>query len=158
MKKNSLLLLLFAFTITVSSCNKDDDPAPPPVVGNWDLDRYEMSDLPAAFSDFTGIGYDNNYFLYYTGSKLDIRADKTFQETYKNGGYVFDFDGTWEFTNNTLNLNYTDTDVDDVSLTYDPTKMRLYGEKSSIQDSLPNISANRMELVRFNIQQVYIKR
>lgn len=160
MKKNPLLLvLLCAFTLAVSSCNNDDDaPAPPPVVGVWELDRLEISDMPAPYSNFNGTGYDN-YLLFAQASRLDIQSDRSFDEVYKTNGTVLDFDGTWEFngTSNELDLNYTDTDIDDITLTYDPAKMRLYGEKSSLSDSLRNPTTNRRELVRFSIQQVYIK-
>jgi hypothetical protein len=158
MKKNSLLVLLFAFTFAVSSCKKDDDPAPPPVVGVWELDRLEISDMPAAYSGLNGAGYDNNYFLYYQVSRIEVKNDKTFTETYKSTGLVSDYDGTWEFTNNTLNLNYSDTDIDDISLTYDPTKMRLFGEKRAVSDSLTNPNTQQGELVRFSIQDVFVKK
>jgi hypothetical protein len=159
MKRHPLLLLLFAFVFALSSCNKDDDPAPPPVVGVWEFDRFELSDLPAAYGQLNGAGYDN-YLLFAQASRIDVQNDKSFDEIYKSNGIVLDLDGTWEFTpaNNTLNLNYTDADIDDVALTYDATKRRLYGEKSPIQDTLVNPSTNRPELVRFSIQQVYVRR
>jgi len=161
MKKNPLLLaLLLAFAFAVSSCNNDDDPAPPPVVGVWELDRYEISDLPAAFSTLNGVGYDNQAFL--EGSRIEVKNDRTFSEISRSQGFVFDLDGTWEYTtaNNTssLNLNYSNADIDDIAYTYNAARNRLYGEKVQIADSLFNQSTRRSELVRFNIQQVYIKK
>lgn len=160
MKKNPLLLLLlFAFAFAVSSCDKDDEPAPPPaVVGVWEFDRLEISNLPAAYAQLNGAGYDN-YLRFGLTSKIDIQNDKSFDEVFKSNGLVLDLDGTWEFTpaNNILNLNYTDTDIEDLALTYDPTKKRLYGETFPFQDSLVN-SANQAQLVRFNLRPVYVRR
>jgi hypothetical protein len=154
-----LLLLLLAFTFVVSSCNNDDDPPPPAVVGVWEFDRLEISDLPAAYAQLNGAGYDN-YLSFGLTSRIDIQNDKSFDEIYKSNGIVLDLDGNWEFnaSSNILNLNYTDTDIDDVALTYDPTKKRLYGEKFPFQDSLRSSGSTQAQLVRFNLQPVYVRR
>ncbi len=161
MKKNPLLLLLLlAFSFAVTSCNNDDEPAPPPVVvGVWEFDRFEISDLPGAFAQLNGAGYDN-YLRFGVTSRIDIQNDKSFDEVYKSSGLVLDLDGNWEFnaSSNILNLNYTETGIDDVALTYDPAKRRLYGEKFPFQDSLSVSATSQPQLVRFSLQPVYVRR
>jgi hypothetical protein len=152
MKKLRLVYLLaISLMVFASACNKDDDePAPPPVIGTWLLDRYQISDAPAPYNELNGIGYDF-YILSGVGSRLTINNNGNFSEVRKFNGYVFDLNGTWEFTNNQLNLNYEDEDQDNVSLTYEATIDRLLGEKYPFRDTIDSVEVN------FNVQEVYIK-
>ncbi|GAB4048180.1 hypothetical protein GCM10028810_33840 [Spirosoma litoris] len=89
----------------MSACSKSSDPvAASPVVGRWELNRGIASGFPASLSAINGQGVDL-YYLDSEGSTLDIYSDNTFTENYRNL-YVQDGTGTWDYTNNTLNLKY----------------------------------------------------
>lgn len=114
---------LYLFCVIVSfsgliACSKNSDPAPTsPVVGRWELNRGIVSGFPASFS-INGAPFDL-YYLQSEGSTLDIYSDNTFNENYRSTT-VSDGPGTWDFTNNTLNLKYDSGTTD--AYTYSKNK------------------------------------
>ncbi|MCX6214687.1 hypothetical protein [Spirosoma sp.] len=110
MKHYVYLFIVVASFMGLVSCNKNNDPAPPPaVVGRWELNRGIASSFPASLS-INGAGIDL-YYLNSEGSTLDIYSDNTFNENYRNFG-VSDGEGTWDYTNNTLTLKYNGGSTD----------------------------------------------
>jgi len=104
--------------VGMNSCSKSNDPvAASPVVGRWELNRGVASAFPTSLS-INGAAIDL-YYLNSEGSTLDIYTDNTFNENYRAVG-VSDAGGTWDFTNNTLNLKYDVGQSD--SYTYSKTK------------------------------------
>jgi hypothetical protein len=112
---------LYFFVVAIiglSACSKSSDPvAASPVVGRWELNRGIASAFPTSLS-INGAAIDL-YYLNSEGSTLDIYSDNTFNENYRQGG-VSDGTGTWDYTNNTLNLKYDGGAQD--SYTYSKTK------------------------------------
>ena len=92
--------------VGMNSCSKSNDPvAASPVVGRWELNRGLLSGFPTSTtSNVNGAALDLYYFESY-GSTIDIYSDNTFNENYKSVT-VDDASGTWDFSNNTLNLKY----------------------------------------------------
>ncbi len=133
MKKNPLLLLLlFAFAFAVSSCNKDDDPAPPPVVGRWNLDRVVMSNWAAPLTQVNGAALEPAVLLElgildYGFIQLDVRGGSNrFYRNARDGAFVDVTEGTWTLTNNELILK--DDTGDEARYTYDPVRGILTGQ------------------------------
>ncbi len=152
MKKNFLLLaLFFAFSLVLSSCKKDDDPAPPPVVGRWTADRIVLSGLSGDFQV-----YNNSFepaFLGFT-STLNLSADKKF--TYRNstGATITSGNGTWEYSGTTLTLNYED---DTETLTYDQAKQELASPAEAVTLTLPHPTTEVNTRVNGQFQLFYAK-
>lgn len=104
MKRYVYVLCLGVALAGLSSCSKNSDPAPAsPAVGRWELNRGLLSGFPAA-ANLNGAALDLYYFES-LGSTIDVYSDNTFNENYRNVA-VDDAPGTWDFTNNTLNLTY----------------------------------------------------
>ncbi|MCK8491417.1 hypothetical protein M0L20_06100 [Spirosoma sp. RP8] len=108
MKRYIYLLCLSVSLIGLSSCSKNNDPAPvSPVVGRWELNRGLLSGFVAPYTNLNSLGLDlYNYDLGSLSSRIDIRADKSFTDNIKSGGIVDDATGTWDYTNTQLTLTY----------------------------------------------------
>ena len=155
MKRYVYLLWLIVAIVGVDSCTKKNEPEPTPaVVGKWQLNRIRFSGYPAPFttnngdSPSSGFGIDGN---------LNIKADKTFTDTFNNGVRISDTNGNWEFTNNSLQLKYSDgsDDTYDLNTSLDPNQ--LVSSAISLTDSLRNPQTNAVQAVPFKIQFVYVK-
>ncbi len=134
MKRNPLLLLLlFAFAFAVSSCNKDDDPAPPAIVGRWGLDRVLMTNWTGNFGQQVNnstmepsllLDFD---IIEYGYIQLDVRnGNNRFYRNARNGAFVDVVEGTWTLTNNELVLKADDATEE--RYTFDPTRNILTGQ------------------------------
>lgn len=142
MKKNPLLLLLlFSFAFVVSSCNKDDDPAPlPPVVGKWNLDRVLIANWPAPLAGANGFTLEpaallNIGILDYGYIELNVRGDNNrFYRNARDGGFVDVSEGAWTFTNNELALK--DDTATEERYTYDPVRGTLTGQPINLTRTL----------------------
>ncbi|GAB3907535.1 hypothetical protein GCM10028803_41440 [Larkinella knui] len=152
MKRLLYLISVVVFAAGLSSCNKDDDPAPDPVVGKWASDRVRISGLPAPFTASNGQELDA-LTQFGISTSFEIKSDKTFTETDRSGGTVVDFEGTWVYTGTELTKNYSDGDI--IKLTYDDTKKQLLSETIAVQDSLVNPTTSKRQLVSFTLQLVY---
>ena len=133
MKKNPLLLLLLvALTFAVSSCNKDDDPAPPAVIGRWGLDRLLMTNWTGGFGQQVNNSTMEPSLLFELGIidygyiQLDVRdGNNRFYRNSRNGAFVDVAEGTWTLTNNELVLKADDATEE--RYTYDPVRRILTG-------------------------------
>ncbi|UHG90787.1 hypothetical protein [Spirosoma oryzicola] len=104
MKRYIYLLCLSVSLIGLSSCSKNNDPAPvSPVVGRWELNRGLLSGFPSS-AGFNGEAIDL-YYVETVGSTIDVYADNTFNENFRQVT-VTDGGGTWAFNNNQLTLTY----------------------------------------------------
>ena len=133
MKRNPLLLLLLAFTFALSSCNKDDDPAPPAVVGRWGLDRVLMTNWTGNFGQqVNGSAMEPSLLLdfeilEYGYIQLDVReGSNRFYRNARNGAFVDVAEGAWTLTNNELVLRSDDGNEE--RYTYDPARRILTGQ------------------------------
>ena len=117
MKRNFYrgLLLLVGFPLVFGACNKDDDPAPDPIVGTWKRDVYQLTNVPANFSNF------NNYvFTYYYGEDeltLTIKQDKTYTRDFQIVGPDVSETGTWTLENKAFTIKSNDTDFGEEDFT-----------------------------------------
>lgn len=138
MKKNPLLLLLlFAFSFAVTSCNNDDEPAPPPaVVGVWNLDRVQMTNWAGGFGQQVNGSTLDPAFLLRFGAldygfiQLDVReGNNRFYRNARDGAFVDAIEGAWTLTNNELVLRADDGT--DERYTYDPVRRILTGQPTN---------------------------
>lgn len=106
--------------IGLDSCSKSNDPvAASPVVGRWELNRGLLSSFPTSTtSNINGSAVDLYYISNY-GSTIDVYADNTFNENYRQL-FVDDVSGNWTFNSNTLTLNYDQGGAD--TYTYSKNK------------------------------------
>ncbi len=156
MKKNPLLLLLlFAFAFAVSSCDKKEDPAPPPVVGKWDLDQVVLSGFTGDFQDYNGT-YEPSVFGFNFSSTLT--ADKKFTFRNSNGVNITQGSGTWEYSGTTLTLNYEDGNSETYTYSQTQTVQQLSEAPTQGTFNLPNPQKNNVvEAASGSIQFIYAK-
>jgi hypothetical protein len=154
MKKNFLLLaLVFAFSLVLSSCKKDNDPAPPPVIGKWNLDQILLSGFPSPYQSLNNRGIEPNVFgLNYT---FTVNADKKFTYRFSDGALISQGTGTWEYSGTNLTLNYEDGDSE--TYTYDQTKQQLSDSPSAVTLPLQNPNTGANENVRGQASSIYKK-
>lgn len=156
MKKNPLLLLLlFAFAFAVSSCDKKEDPAPPPVVGRWAVDRVVLSGFPAPYQ---GLNRDFAPAALGVESSLNLVADKKFSYRFSGGLTVETGGGTWEYSGTTLTLNYDDGNQE--TYTYEQPRageQELRGAQEAVGLDVTNPTTGVDEETRGQAQYVYRK-
>lgn len=121
MKRNFYrgLLLLVGFPLVFGACNKDDDPAPDPIVGTWKRDVYRLKDLPANFSNYEAFPFDTYYYgSVEEGMTLTITNDKNYSrkfDLYLNPDVSEG--GTWTKEGTKLTLKSTNTDFGEEEFT-----------------------------------------
>lgn len=156
MKKNPLLLLLlFAFAFAVSSCDKKEDPAPPPVVGRWTIDRVVLTGFPAPYQ---GLNREFAPAALGVESTLNLIADKKFSFRFSGGVTVLTGGGTWEYTGTTLTLNYDDGNSE--TYTYEQPRageQELRGAPEAVALEVTNPTTGADEEARGQAQYVYRK-
>ncbi|MBD0254424.1 MAG: hypothetical protein ICV83_01795 [Cytophagales bacterium] len=156
MKKNPLLLLLLlVFAFAVSSCDKKEDPAPPPVVGRWNTDRIILSGFPAPYQGLNG---DFSPTLFSIESSLNLLADKKFTYRFSNGVRVTTGGGTWEYSGTSLTLNYDDGNQE--TYTYEQPRageQELKGTQEAVTLPVENPTTGADEEARGQAQFVYRK-
>ncbi|GAB3740979.1 hypothetical protein GCM10028816_48900 [Spirosoma lituiforme] len=122
-----------------------------PVVGRWQLNRGVASSFPASLSSINGVPLDL-YYVNSEGSTIDVYSDNTFNENFRSGA-VTDASGTWDFSNNTLNLKY-DVGQSDV---YTYSKNKNIEELTQVTPSNYSISISNTEKVSGKMQLIYRK-
>lgn len=150
--KRYLYSLCFLVALAgLNACSKSSDPAPTsPVIGRWELNRGVASSFPASLS-INGAAIDL-YYLNSEGSTLDVFSDNTFNENYRNAG-VSDAEGTWDFTNNTLNLKYN-SGVQDA---YNYTKNKNIEELAQVTPITYTLPVSSTATASGKIQWIYRK-
>ncbi|MFD1140738.1 lipocalin family protein [Larkinella insperata] len=144
MKRLLYLISVVVFAAGLASCNKDDDPTPPPVVvGRWDLNHVRTSGFTSA--NLNNLTLDLYYLQFYS-SRLDVYSDNTFVRNDRQEFAVGDFSGTWTYTNDKLTLKYDDGSADEV---YTYTKNKNIEELSSelVNFSLDSTNAGKAQLI-----------
>ncbi|HEX8038677.1 MAG TPA: hypothetical protein VF490_05980 [Chryseosolibacter sp.] len=101
-------LLLLGGLPLLNSCKDEKDPEPPsPLVGTWTRDVYQLTELPATFSNFEGLKVssigDDSYTITFTNDKKYTR------KIVFSGAADFNDNGVWTHEGTTLSL---DSDVD----------------------------------------------
>jgi len=114
MKKSIVWVgLLAAVLTTFNACKEDPDPIPL-IVGVWERDHYEFTDLPANFQNFDGYETDILYSSNEGGYKLTLNQDGTYQRKIDVvGGSDVTDDGTWTHEGDNFTLKSNDEDFGD---------------------------------------------
>jgi hypothetical protein len=154
MKKYLYVICLVAAFGGMVSCSKNNDPAPDPVVGTWKLDRIRTSGFVAPY---TGYNADNDPTIFNYQDMFVTKTDKTFTGTQRSNGVVLDYSGNWESTASTLTLKDSQGNTDVYTLDATKTPVQLLGAVVATGDSLTNPTTKKVELVKYNIQLVYLK-
>ncbi len=154
MKKYLYVIGLVAAFGGMVSCSKNNDPAPDPVVvGRWTLARIRFSGYPTPFTSLNADRPSNSYGV--SGS-FTVKNDKSFTETF-SGSIVSDFKGTWDFTNNTLELKYDNGTNESYTLDSTQDPAQLVSAATSDTDSLRASATSPVQAVPFRYQFVYTK-
>ncbi len=123
MKQRLYVLAFFAISLALTSCKKDDEPAPiPEVVGKWSLDYGILSGFSnpningAKIDPFSEVMWGD----YFVTSQIHVinNSNKSFVEVIKAGGFAEDLVGTWSYEGTTLTLKYDEADINDETLTF----------------------------------------
>jgi len=155
MKRFLYILCVAVSLVGLEACKKAADPVPDPVVvGKWTLGRLRFSGYPAPFTVLNADAPSNSYGL--SGS-FNIKNDKSFTNTSSNGTRVNDTKGTWDFTNNTLQLKYDDSSTQDYQLDTTKDPIQLISSAKTAIDTLQVTATSPKQAVPFKYQFVYTK-
>lgn len=154
MKRFLYILCVTVSLAGVSSCKKDADPVPDPVVGQWTLGRIRFSGYPAPF---TSLNADRPSSAFDLSGSINIKNDKSFTETFNNGIQITDLKGNWEYSNNTLQLKYDTGDSEDYELDTTQDPIQLLSPAISQTDSLRASATSPIQAVPFRYQLIYTK-
>ncbi len=126
MKQRLYVLAFFAISLALTSCKKDEEPAPlPEVVGKWSLDYGILSGF--ANSNINGLKVDPfsevTWGDYFYTSQIHVlnNSNKSFVEVVKATGFAEDFVGTWSYEGTALTLKYDDTSLGSETFTFRTT-------------------------------------
>jgi hypothetical protein len=151
-------IYLFSLAIAfagLNSCSKSSDPAPDPVVvGKWTLGRIRFSGYPAPFTSLNGDRVSSGYGI---TDVFTIKSDKSFTETYSNSVQIADYKGTWDLTDNTLQLKFDDGSSDTYTVDATQEPVQLLSAVASATDSLKATATSPVQAVPFKFQFVYTK-
>ena len=130
--KNLRLLYILALSLLVfqTSCKKDDDPAPNPLIGEWNLDRVRL-DFPGSSTD------DGNYppSIAFAVYKITFKTDNTFLFEVSAGGPIQEVEGEWELNGKEVTLDF-DGSADSEVYTLNEDNTTMTGE--SFNATFPN--------------------
>lgn len=161
MKKYISLLTFFVVALVFSSCDKSDPEPDPHIVGLWELEGIEYSNLPASYSYMDGLSF--NVGVIFTRYTLEILNDNTFiLRITPTSGTSQNEQGTWSMDDNmeTLTLDYGDDIIEDWEIKKDELDQLWISTPS--QDLLPSnaamdgLVANNEEIADLNEAFSYI--
>ncbi|MFC5412451.1 hypothetical protein ACFPMF_24210 [Larkinella bovis] len=153
MKRLLYLVCVVVFAAGLSSCNKDSDPEPAPVVGKWKSDIIRRSGLTGDFA--VGNVDIDALKVYGLDVNFEVKTDNTFAGTDRSGGVVDPFNGTWTYSGTDLTFKY-DAGGEE-KLTYDAAKSQLLGEQFTVPDTLINPKTNVATPVTYKLQIIFSK-
>lgn len=157
MKRLLYLICVVVFAAGMSSCNKEDDPAPSPVVGKWSIDRARYSGFTGDFVSLNGDEDLSNPTVTGYRDDIDIKNDNTYSGTERANGSVFDYKGTWTLTSNNLVLK--EDAGSEFKYTYDnsTTPNQLLGEIAARSGRFMNAKKDTVT-VKYSVQLIYAKK
>ncbi|MEQ8927620.1 MAG: hypothetical protein RLO81_17520 [Fulvivirga sp.] len=159
--KARLLLPSLIISISLVSCSKDDDPAPPPhEVGTWNLSSYALKNVPGPYSYNENAAFElDEVTLGITSYELTLNQDLTYSRTIAvSGSLPQDDNGTWVADELELTLDSEDFDDneifdiqknenDDLWISF-PLQFLLL--KNAIADTLSNEYVSELTNEEFN--------
>jgi hypothetical protein len=127
MKKLHLLYILaLSLLLFQTSCKKDDDPAPNPLIGEWELDRVNL-DFPTAYNSSDGNYPPTFFFDIY---KITFKADNTFMLEVSAGSPIQELEGDWKLNGKEVTLDF-DGSSDSETYTLNEDNTTMTGESSN---------------------------
>ncbi len=142
----------------LTSCTKDDDPEPSPVVGRWAIDRAKYSGFTGEFAGNNGREEDlSNSTLTGFSDEFEVKSDNTFVGTQRANGLVADYQGTWVFGSNQLTLKYDNGDEETLEFDNSRTPHKLTGTLIPTSQRFLNAARDTV-LVNYNVQLIYAKK
>ncbi|AQG81116.1 hypothetical protein AWR27_18385 [Spirosoma montaniterrae] len=118
------------------------------------MERVRFSGYPAPF---TSLNADETPSQYGLSGSFSIKADKNFDETFGANGRIVDLKGSWELSNNQLQLKYDTGDDETYELDTSREPAKLISTAISAVDTLRNPQTNVVQAVPFKYQFVYSK-
>lgn len=114
--KNLLFVLSICTLVLFASCD-EDEPKIDPIVGLWELDRYEISDAPSGFSNVEerrSTAYDEDSYT------IEFFTDFNYNREIEGipGFGDVDDEGEWSLNNGELELDSDDDEVGGVDYTF----------------------------------------
>lgn len=122
MNKICYLLIVLLFF----SCGKDDGPTITHEMGDWKLDAFILSNVPATHSRSEGAIIKANELIFggetFDSYTLSLNSDQTFERTIEVTGPNVKTNGNWQLTGDDLVLTYKDSRDEDQEEEYKITK------------------------------------
>lgn len=160
-----LLLTLVSFSLILACSTNSNTPAPTsPVVGQFDINRVELTDFPTSFTIYnsvvtsaTALGSDTYLF----------NADNTYSDNYTystpNSTSTNSETGSYVYAPATQVVALTPAAqngqaVQPYMLLYSSTANELSTGKIARQDSVPNPVTGKNQWIAYNVNYVYKKR
>ncbi|GAB3881995.1 hypothetical protein [Spirosoma agri] len=160
--KQQLLFIFFGlfFIGFISACSKESEVpvASGPIVGQWDINRYVVSNLPASYSTLNGTINSNLGTDTYT-----FRIDSTYSESYSssNGNAKGTEEGMWSLRDSVLIMRPL-TSSSQVPAPYILKYVSANGEISTgprqTSGSVTNPTTRVTETVSYSLEFFYRKR
>jgi len=105
MKTRLLLLSLFVTMGVLVSCGDDDSPKVDPLIAEWEVDEFELTDVPAEFNDIEGTRtslYGENRY------RIEFNDDFTYARELRFSTGDLDEEGEWERDGDEIELDPDD--------------------------------------------------
>lgn len=110
-----IFYLLLASSVFMISCG-DDEPTINPIVGEWVLDQITISNPPDGYAFAVSTTPTNLYGE--SSYEIEFFADGTYERTI-NTPNRFEDEGTWELSNDELELDQDETNVQGLPLDFE---------------------------------------
>gem|GEM_PF-5987156 len=130
-----------------------------PIVGQWDINRYVISDLPTSYSTLNGAINSNLGTDTYT-----FRTDSTYSESYSSSNTQTKGteDGTWSLRDSVLTIRPVSSSSGQVPAPYKFKYLSDTGELSSgkfqTSEQVVNPTTNIKETITYSLEFFYVKR
>ncbi len=114
--KNILSTLLLGALVLFVACD-DDEPKVDPIVGEWELDRFEISNAPTGFMNVEGRSSD---WFGEDRYSIEFFSDGAYNREIDNipGFGDIDDEGEWELIDNELELDSDDDEIGGVDYSF----------------------------------------
>ncbi|WP_338876546.1 lipocalin family protein [Spirosoma sp. SC4-14] len=154
-----LLCLLLIGLINACTQGSNDVTVSGPIVGQWDINRYVISDLPDSYSTLNGTINSNLGTDTYT-----FRTDSTYSESYSSANTQTKGteEGTWSLRDSVLTIRPVSASPGQTPAPYALKYIKATGELSSgkfqTSEQIQNPTTNVVETITYNLEFFYVKR
>ena len=157
MKRYLCVVCLMVAFAGLSSCKKNDDPAPvSPVIGKWEVEKIRYSGFVAPYTNLNG---DRPYTKENFTDLFTINSDNTLNGIYTEPtkapiAYTY----TWRLVNNDFFAKNKQGDEEKYTFEMSAQPFKLIASPYAGSDSLVNPTTNKKEFVKYTKQLVYEKK